>query len=796
MKNKIFILILLLIFIFFNYPKISFEVNQENTLDCDCFGNKIIENDVYAKCMGLVYDCKLISTKNINNELFFPNDFCSFTPCESIKEYLGFENNINQKPENKVKGINIVIVIDSSGSMQGISLEQTILASEKFIDSLSIFDQVAILTFNDNVELLFEFSNDFQAAKDSLDMILAFNSTRYIPALKLSEKMFENIMSKNDNDNLLIFFSDGKPAENQNQIKEISDRIKKQNIFISSVWFGEDISESVILRDMASYNENQKKAFYTTTNTENLYNSFKNTYENIKKKSYLFKAVSNIANNYFDVDDFIAFDLKLYTQKNDLLIPGLKISDDDLSCISKANVEMIVYDEKQNKKNVPLDLLTNSYVGKIKLDEGKYYLFLNITIKQDPQTDCNIQDLQFFKVIEVVDLEKKETCNHNSQEYYDLFFEQNFLDDYNLKYEYILSTEYYKKRLLFAIDSSQSISQNLLEKEKKALKQIISLLNKEYLIGIIDFNTNADLIVPFTNNLQLLNMGVESIYNKGGTSYYSLFLKLNSLYDSLNIQEYEDYIVIVSDANNWDKENKNQILKLTEKLVEQNICFFPIIYSDFIKSDNTDYKILDEIFELSRINECGELYYVYDKDIFSVFYDVYKFLFGYENELILDTRINKQILSLDEILNIHTRIKSTHNNLEIPFYNQYYLKREFPLDFCVPKANLTLTIIDGKNNTYIKTPVNYYKDYGYYIGISGFEEGLYRLNLDSKLEFGGGILEGSDSFNVQFVNLDNQFNRLILKLIYLMCNFLILLFISYFLYFEFKKFKSKLNLKR
>lgn len=67
--------------------------------------------------------------------------------------------------------INIILLIDSSGSMGGKGIEAAREAASNFIQGLGNNDTVAILSFNEEVKRVIDFTSDIQAAREQLSLV-------------------------------------------------------------------------------------------------------------------------------------------------------------------------------------------------------------------------------------------------------------------------------------------------------------------------------------------------------------------------------------------------------------------------------------------------------------------------------------------------------------------------------------------------------------------------------------------------------------------------------------------------
>lgn len=69
--------------------------------------------------------------------------------------------------------INLVLLIDTSGSMTGTGINAAKSAAASFVTSLSAEDRVAVVTFNDTITTAVDFTTDHQSARDRISLIEA-----------------------------------------------------------------------------------------------------------------------------------------------------------------------------------------------------------------------------------------------------------------------------------------------------------------------------------------------------------------------------------------------------------------------------------------------------------------------------------------------------------------------------------------------------------------------------------------------------------------------------------------------
>src|SRR5918912_1519654 len=104
----------------------------------------------------------------------------------SRNDFVVYENDVRktiQSFEPTNSPFSLVLMLDMSGSTLG--FRQTLKASAmRFIDALAPDDRVAIVSFNDKVELLQKFTSDRRKIADAIDLAQGKGQTNFYNALR------------------------------------------------------------------------------------------------------------------------------------------------------------------------------------------------------------------------------------------------------------------------------------------------------------------------------------------------------------------------------------------------------------------------------------------------------------------------------------------------------------------------------------------------------------------------------------------------------------------------------------
>jgi tight adherence protein B len=110
--------------------------------------------------------------------------------------------------------VGVVLVIDTSGSMDGPPIESAISAAQSFVDQARAEDRVAIVAFNDTVEVLSGFTGNKQALNNTLAGITAGGETAFNDAVIQGIEMFSEPSANNLLPNMIVL-TDGEDTASE-----------------------------------------------------------------------------------------------------------------------------------------------------------------------------------------------------------------------------------------------------------------------------------------------------------------------------------------------------------------------------------------------------------------------------------------------------------------------------------------------------------------------------------------------------------------------------------------------------
>jgi VWFA-related protein len=137
----------------------------------------------------------------------------------SRNDFVVYENDVRQAIQSfepTTTPFSLVLLLDMSGSTLG--FRQTLKTSAlRFIDALAPEDRIAIITFNDKVELLQKFTSDRRKIADAIDLAEGKGQTNFYNALRFSMRQ---LAGEGKRRKAIIVLTDGLDTETRRADRE------------------------------------------------------------------------------------------------------------------------------------------------------------------------------------------------------------------------------------------------------------------------------------------------------------------------------------------------------------------------------------------------------------------------------------------------------------------------------------------------------------------------------------------------------------------------------------------------
>jgi hypothetical protein len=265
---------------------------------------------------------------------------------------------------------------------------------------------------------------------------------------------------------------------------------------------------------------------------------------------------------------------------------------------------------------------------------------------------------------------------------------------------------------------------------KRSLNRMIDRLGRGFLIGVVAFNTDAQLIRRFTFDHGIVKDVINDIGVSGTTNYIPSLKKARALLGDKTFDPEtmlaSDFIIMLSDGLPWDKGMPGTIVEEAEALTDEGVCIFSIGYGSGVERDSEAEKILKRIADISvRKLDCGGYLYSTpsDTDLDRIFSDIYSDISD-EGDLILRPRINTQMFSDEDLLTIFSRVYSSYNTLSLPFDDPQY---------CPINLQMRVNALDDKRRSIIEYPMEYAPYLGYHLVAKELDSETEIIKIDSTI---------------------------------------------------------------
>ena len=190
------------------------------------------------------FDSKEVSTNKILNKIHpkksRKENLISFILLFSVFSLFVSLSDPMMRLSGEKEGVSVVLVIDSSGSMQATDFEPNRIESAKssaieFIEQLETDDMVGVVSFSDSTRIVSFLTNDKKRAISKVESIKAGGGTAIGDGLAMGVDMVTSIPNKK---RLVIFLSDGEQTAGQISIDDAISYATLQQVSVYTIGVG------------------------------------------------------------------------------------------------------------------------------------------------------------------------------------------------------------------------------------------------------------------------------------------------------------------------------------------------------------------------------------------------------------------------------------------------------------------------------------------------------------------------------------------------------------------------------
>lgn len=135
-----------------------------------------------------------------------------------------------------------VLVIDRSGSMEGVPLQQAIAGAQIFVDHLQANDRAAVIAFDDKVVQLIGMTADRLALKQAIASISVGGATNLYDAIA---RAVSAVMAE-EGTRIIVFLTDGSDTGSTYTLQDLASMGLSEGIFIYGIGLGQVDVEALL----------------------------------------------------------------------------------------------------------------------------------------------------------------------------------------------------------------------------------------------------------------------------------------------------------------------------------------------------------------------------------------------------------------------------------------------------------------------------------------------------------------------------------------------------------------------
>lgn len=186
----------------------------------------------------------------------------------------------------------IVLVLDTSGSMEGTKIDETKKAAVKFVETVLKEDaSIGIITYEEAANLVSDFSIDEKGLKEKVETLDAGGGTNIESGLQTAYDLLDYSNAKKK---MIILMSDGEPNHGKvgKELVDFANEIKDEGILIYTLGFFQDLEENKSSAQLLMEQIASEGCHYEVASAEELKYFFGDVADKIKGQKYIYVRIA------------------------------------------------------------------------------------------------------------------------------------------------------------------------------------------------------------------------------------------------------------------------------------------------------------------------------------------------------------------------------------------------------------------------------------------------------------------------------------------------------------------------
>ena len=626
--------ILVLALGFLVFPKPTFEeVSEGVEKRCECFGSEFWYG---TRCVGLRTGCEIHETSQGRSA-------CEERTCEEFFAIVEEARGDKEGSAVHLQGMDVVLVMDASKSMEGDRLAATKRASKQLVKNLEAGERVGIVIFSDYARVLHNFSSNKTSLTEAIDSLELIGGTEYLPGLREAAAMFDE---EREAKRGVIFLSDGDPSDDRDDVLEFSRDLQEDGIVLFTIGFGDeqtsDILERMIVSDVGSLDANRRYLHFDDAG--NIVSAFSAAWEEI----------SNI--DVFRLEP--TFDEGFFTSSAEegvrvLMSDSIVTGTDVPGGVCAPGLEV----EARTSGGDWFSLEPEG--GRFVFPEGAFVagthdLSFTSTLRLNHNGTCVFSGSRTIGNVTVWNA----SCERMS-----CGAAREVLEDFDVaaRTGALLPRSGGYGRVVIMVDSSESMGLHL-RNVRRAADRVNRLLAEGDRRALISFADEASLVQPLTRVPNEFTASLEELRPQGTTRLLPALEKVGFLFEE---HREGDVAVMVTDGEFHDRGGEEAVAAAFENIVGAGTCLYVVGYGSWLGEAEHRELFRDAARSSQRELSCGGFTYAPDsEELSSMVVDMFGGVRSGNDSLRV---VVDRDLSVKDRLSLDVRVVSRVTGLELPY---------------------------------------------------------------------------------------------------------------------------------
>lgn len=568
---------------FIVFPKSTFEeVSEGVEKRCECFGSEFWYG---TRCVGLRTGCEI-------HEKSKDRSACEERTCEEFFALVEEARGDRKGSAVHLQGMDVVLVMDASKSMEGERLAATKRASKQLVENLEAGERVSIVIFSDYARVLHNFSSNKTSLTEAIDSLELIGGTEYLPGLREAASMFNE---EREAKRGVIFLSDGDPSDDRDDVLEFSRDLQEDGIVLFTIGFGDeqtsDILERMIVSDVGSLDVNRRYLHFDDAG--NIVSAFSAAWEEISNID-VFRLEPTFDEGFFAS----SADEGVRVLMGDSVVTGTDVPGG--VCAPGLEVEArtsegdgFSLEPEGDRFIIPKDALA----------PGTHDLSVTSTLRLNHNGTCVFSGSKSVENMTVWNA----SCERMSCE-----DARGALEDFDVaaRAGALLPRSRGYGRVAIMVDSSESMGPHL-RNVRRAADRVNRLLAKGDRRALLSFADGASLIQPLTRVPDELTASLEGIRPQGTTRLVPALEKVGFLFEE---HREGDVAVMLTDGEFHDRRGEEDVAAAFESLVGSGTCLYIVGYGSWLGEAEHRAMFRDAARLSQRELSCGGFTYAPDSE--------------------------------------------------------------------------------------------------------------------------------------------------------------------------------------